>query len=142
MNNLRRFLHVIATGTAMGCAAAPALAWEEQGAALKSLPGGGLMLKEVPGTDGSLRNLPGVRLNPQLGGGGNTSCTQRQVTGYRYGFGEQSATVNECNFGNFSVSTMRGTSSGNAWGWMEGVPQPFGAGPPPGSGGFAPRPFN
>lgn len=136
--NFRRSLRTILAGAAMSFAvAAPVSAWEEQGAALKSLPSGGLMLKELPGTDAKIQNLPGVRLNPQARAGGGTNCTQRQVTGY--GFGEQSGTVSECNFGNFSVSTY-GSRGGSGYNPFP-VPGPLQqAGPPPGSGGFAPRP--
>jgi hypothetical protein len=130
----------ITAGIALLIAAqTPSAAWEEQGGALKSLPSGGLMLKEVPGTDSKLQNLPGVRLNPQALNNGGTNCTQRQVSAYRYGFGEQSATVSECNFGNFSVTTY-GSRPGGASGYDPfPVPGPLQqAGPPPGSGGFAP----
>jgi len=137
----------IAAGAAIFLAASvPAAAWDEQGGALKSLPSGGLMLKEVPGTDSNLQNLPGVRLNPQMNSGGSGNCSQREVTHYRYGFGEQSGTATECNFGNFSVTTYNsGSASGSAYNPFP-VPGPLQEfGPPPGSGGYAPRqrsPFN
>ena len=132
---------------ALGLTAAPALAWEDQGGAMKSLPSGGLMLKEVPGSDPKLQNLPGVNLNPQLGASGSTNCVQRRVTDHRYGFGEQSATANECKFGNFSFTTYGSGSRGSGFGYNPfPVPAPLQqGGPPAGSGGFAPTqrsPFN
>jgi hypothetical protein len=130
-------LQTILVGTVLSLAATPVLAWEQQGG-MKSLPSGGLMLKEVPGTDAKIQNLPGVNLNPQARGSSGGNCNQRQVRGY--GFGE-SGTVSECNFGNFSVSTY-GSGSGNGSSSYNPFPVPGPlqqAGPPPGSGGFAPR---
>lgn len=118
-----------------------ASAWDQQGGAMKSLPSGGLSLKEVPGVQGNLQNLPGVNLNSKFGiGDSAANCTQREVRGYRYGFGDQSATVNECSFGNFSVSTFNSGGSSGAGSYNPfPVPGPLQqAGPPPGSGGFAP----
>lgn len=114
----------------------PAAAWEQQG--MKPLPGGGLMLKEVPGTDPKVQDLPGVRLNPQALNSGGGNCTQRQANSVR--FGERS-TVNECNFGAFSVTTYS-SGSGSAGASYNPFPVPGPlqqAGPPPGSGGYAPR---
>lgn len=132
-------------------AATPAPAWE-QGGAMNSLPSGGLMLKEVPGTDAKIQHLPGVRLNPQFGNSASGKCTQRQVNSFHRGFGEQSGTVSECQFGNFSISTFNSGRSGGGTGYDPfPVPGPLQqAGPPPGSGGYAPqrpslfgpRPFN
>ncbi len=147
MKNLSKPLPAIMAAAVLSMSAAPAIAWEEQGAAMKSLPSGGLMLKEVPGSDPNLQDLPGVNLNPQLGISGSTNCVQRRVTDHRYGFGEQSVTANECRFGNFSVTTYGSGSRGGGFGYNPfPVPGPLQqAGPPAGSGGFAPTqrsPFN
>lgn len=146
MNSHRTF-RAIMTTMALGMAAIPAVAWEEQGGAMKSLPSGGLMLKEVPGTDPQLQNLPGVNLNPQFGASGGTNCVQRRVTTHRYGFGEESSSANECRFGNFTITTYGSGSGGSGFGYNPfPVPAPLQqAGPPAGSGGFAPAqrsPFN
>lgn len=130
-------------GAMLAIVAFPAAAQQMQ---LKSLPSGGLMLKDMPGTDSALQELPGVRLNPQSQTGlAGSNCTQRRVSsfdlpgGYRPGL--DGGTVSECSFGNFSVSTTRhdNAPARNVFGWQDGVPNPFGNGPPPGSGGFAPQ---
>lgn len=131
---------LLAGAAALLAVTIPASAWEQQGT-MKSLPGGGLALKEMPSAQGNLQNLPGVNLNPKFGlndSAGN--CTQRQVTGYRHGFGEQSATVNECSFGNFSISTYNSGGGSGAGSYNPfPVPGPLQqAGPPAGSGGLAP----
>ncbi len=101
------------------------------------------MLKDVPAARGNVENLPGVRLNMQAqGGAAGGNCSERQVSSL--GFGDmRGGSVSECKFGNFTFSTSR-PSSPLAPSWHSGVPSPFGSndGPPPGSGGFAPRPSN
>lgn len=126
------------TAVAALLAAAPAAAQQTD---LKSLPSGSLMLKEMPAAQGNLQNLPGVNLNMRAQGASATNCSERQVTSL--GVGDlRGGTVSECSFGNFSFSTVKPNSAGgNPPYWVEGVPSPFGSngGPPPGSGGFAPR---
>lgn len=129
----------LAGAAVLMAASVPAAAWDQQGGGLKPLPGGGLALKEQPGVQGNLQNLPGVRLNPQLNAGANgANCTQREVKNYRYGFGDQPGTVNECSFGNFSVSTYNSGGGGAGSYNPFPVPGPLQGGPPAGSGGFAP----
>jgi hypothetical protein len=134
-----KFRFVIAAAALF--AASPALAQQTD---LKSLPGGSLMLKDLPGAQGNVQNLPGVRLNMQAQGrNGAGNCTERQVT--TLGFGDtRSGTVTECTVGNFSISTVKPSSGAGARApyWADGIPNHFGAGPPPGSGGFAPQPNN
>jgi len=105
-------------------AAGPGLAWDQQGGGLRSLPSGGLMLKDMPSADSRVESLPGVRLNPQANDSGGANCTQRQVTSYDYGRdGDyRSGTLSECNFGNFTITTMRPAPQP----WMPGVPSPYG----------------
>lgn len=131
---------LIAAAAATLIAAAPAMAQQTD---LKSLPGGSLMLKDMPAAQGNVQNLPGVRLNMQAQGkNGAGNCTERQVGSL--GFGDtRGGTITECTVGNFSFSSVKPSASAGPNYWMDGVPSPFGAGgPPPGSGGFAPRQDN
>jgi len=75
---------------------------------LKALPGGGA-LKDVP----AFKDLPGVHLNlrPEEGGAPQATCVEKPVTTYQYGWGEVGRTMQECNFGNFSIGTMGSTSN-------------------------------
>lgn len=125
---------------AMLLASGPVLAQQGE---LKSLPGGSLMLKEVPAAGGNLQNLPGVRLNMRAqGAAGASNCAEREVSSLGFGH-TQSGIVTECTVGNFTFSSGRSTGVGAGPTWTDGVPSPWGAGgPPPGSGGFAPRPNN
>ena len=131
---------LLAMACAISFAAGPVVAQQSD---LKSLPGGSLMLKDVPSAQGNVQNLPGVNLNMRAqAGNGQPDCSDRQV--YSLGVGTMdSGTLTECRVGNFTFSSAR-PSGGMPSTWTEGVPSPFGSnfGPPPGSGGFAPRPSN
>src|SRR5690606_6786164 len=101
--------------------------------------------KDMPAAQGNAQNLPGVNLNMRAQGGRNNgNCREREVNSL--GLGDmRSGTMSECTVGNFSFSTVRPSGSGgNAPYWADGIPSAFGGsgGPPPGSGGFAPRPHN
>lgn len=136
--NLR---HVLFAATAAALLhAAPAAAQQSD---LKSLPGGSLMLKDLPAARGNVQNLPGVRLNMQAQGtSGGSNCVDREVSSLGAGGLRGGGTMTECTVGRFTFSTVKPSGGvGNAPYWADGIPNPFGGngGPPPGSGGFAPR---
>ncbi len=135
--NVRHILGAVALLGAV--AATPALAQQTE---LKSLPGGSLMLKDLPAANGNLQNLPGVDLNMRAqGANGGSNCTEREVSSL--GLGDyRRGTLSECTVGNFSFSTVRPSSGSVATSGP--IPtNPFDTGgPPPGSGGFAPRPHS
>lgn len=132
------FRKIIVGAVASLAFASNALAWEQMGGqapsgegGMRALPGGGLMLKDVPAQGGNVANLPGVNLNRQLNANKPGNCSSRDVN-YFEGNQFRSGTMNECKFGNFSISTMGAQPSQNY------EPPPlFGQGPPPGSGGWA-----
>lgn len=133
-------LRIVVTALAAGLlAAAPAAAQQTE---LKALPGGSLMLKDLPAAQGNAENLPGVRLNMQAQGSRNaTNCRDREVNTLGYGYA-RSETVTECQVGNFSFSTTKsGGGRAPSYHGMPAFSDPFGApaGPPPGSGGYAPQ---
>ena len=93
-------LNNILTTALLGAAfalAAPALGSAQD---LKALPGGG-GLKDVP----TFRDLPGVQMKLN-NGAPQGNCVEEQVSSFdRYNFG--SATETRCNFGRFSIGTVR-----------------------------------
>jgi hypothetical protein len=120
---------------ALAAGSLPAGAWEQLD--LGTAPSG--QPTYAPQGQLSFENLPGVQLNrgqPAADG----DCTQGRFNAdTRPGFGN-SGTLTECNFGRFSLKTYR--SDGGSGGGYNPFPVPGPlqqGGPPPGSGGFAPR---
>lgn len=82
---------------------------------LKSLPSGG-GLKDVP----SSHDLPGVRLNLDgMGTSPSANCTDRYVNRFEPGGGSVRGNLRECNFGNFSISTVTSGQSGGIPGMQQ-----------------------
>jgi hypothetical protein len=131
----------LTTAAALGAAALPASAWEQLDLGTNS-SGQPTYAPEGRGT-GTLQfeGLPGVQLN--RGGtqtaGGNCNESRFHSNDIR-DFGA-SGTMTECNFGKFSLRTYRSSGATSSSGYNPfPVPEPLQQeGPPPGSGGFAPR---
>ena len=96
----KNLLTMALVGAALALAA-PGLASAQD---LKALPGGG-GLKDVP----TFRDLPGVQM--KLNGAGvapQGNCTEQEVTSFSgSGYSGGIATETRCNFGRFSVGTVR-----------------------------------
>jgi hypothetical protein len=126
---------------ALGVGALPAFAWEQLDLGTNS-SGQPTYAPEGQGT-GQLQfqGLPGVQLNR---GGSQTAggdCSESRFYSDNIRDFGNSGTMTECNFGTFSQRTYRSDGAvGNSGYNPFPVPDPLRQdGPPPGSGGFAPK---
>lgn len=131
---------MIVAGT-LGAAALPAFAWEQLDLGTNSA-GQPTYAPEGQGT-GQLQfeGLPGVQLNRGGGQSAGGDCSESRF--YSRGFSDfgNSGTMTECNFGKFSLRTYRSNGATGSTGYNPfPVPGPLQqGGPPPGSGGIAPK---
>jgi hypothetical protein len=120
----------------------PAGAWEQLDLGTNSA-GQPTYAPEGQGT-GQLqfKDLPGVQLNRGEQAAAQGDCSQsRYYSDNIRDFGT-SGTMTECNFGKFSLRTYRSGSTNSTGSGYNPFPVPGPlqqSGPPPGSGGYAPR---
>ncbi len=127
---------------AMLCAS-PSMAWEQLDLGTDSV-GQPTYAPEGQGNGKvQFEGLPGVQLNRggQQTAGGN--CSDSQFRSDRFEDFGKTGTVTECNFGKFSLRTYNSGGGNSGPGAYNPFPVPGPlqqAGPPAGSGGFAPQP--
>ncbi|MBO6719283.1 MAG: hypothetical protein JJ913_15100 [Rhizobiaceae bacterium] len=134
---IRAGLFSAVAALALAAAASPAVAWEQLDLGTNSA---GQPTYAPEGQLPKFKDLPGVGFGASQGARSG-ECAESRVYSENFSNFGTPGTMTECNFGRFSLRTYR-SNNNNAAGTGYNpfpVPEPLRqAGPPPGSGGYAP----